>query len=241
MGWTRYIDRRGNVKNRARRKQWMLDTFGDGTRVPCTHCKKKLSYAKLQADRIKRLDYRRSNLRAGPVIASAANRNRLVSRGKWTMVEQQQKRKHLDEQNRFGYMKRGRQSGCLECSVQIEQQDIRVFDNVEKNGPYCLMCAKRKLAVEQIEEAAQKASRIETILPKLEHLESRLVELDRKMDSLLNRLGDAPDRVELIRLLSDHRRLIIDAVVGVSPKQSNFEPEQSYDEPVFSLQQDQVR
>lgn len=56
-------DRRGNARNRAARKVWMLATFGDGTTAPCVHCGDVLSYASVQADRIvPGGSYRRSNV-----------------------------------------------------------------------------------------------------------------------------------------------------------------------------------
>lgn len=45
-------DKRGSSADRARRKQWLLDAFGNGLTVRCTHCNKTLDKAKLEADRI---------------------------------------------------------------------------------------------------------------------------------------------------------------------------------------------
>ncbi len=43
---------RGNNTDRRNRKLWILKTFGDGKKVPCVHCGKKLTYDTLTVDRI---------------------------------------------------------------------------------------------------------------------------------------------------------------------------------------------
>lgn len=45
-------EKRGNSYDRKARKLWMLSTFGDGTKCPCTHCHAMLGYAEVEADRI---------------------------------------------------------------------------------------------------------------------------------------------------------------------------------------------
>lgn len=56
-------DRRGNSKDRAARKIWMLNQFGNGHSVDCRHCGTSLDYANVQADRIiPGGSYRRSNV-----------------------------------------------------------------------------------------------------------------------------------------------------------------------------------
>lgn len=45
------IDPRGNNRDRARRRLWLLATFGDGERCPCFHCGAELTYATLETDR----------------------------------------------------------------------------------------------------------------------------------------------------------------------------------------------
>jgi 5-methylcytosine-specific restriction endonuclease McrA len=45
-------DKRGSALDRRRRKQWLLDTFGDGTRVRCVHCRGWLTPGTVQQDRI---------------------------------------------------------------------------------------------------------------------------------------------------------------------------------------------
>lgn len=49
-------DLRGNANDRRRRKQWLLDTYGNGATVPCyraaTHCGEyTLTFATLTVDR----------------------------------------------------------------------------------------------------------------------------------------------------------------------------------------------
>ena len=45
-------DKRGPARARRRRRQWLADTFGDGTLVPCTWCGLTLSIFTLQVDRL---------------------------------------------------------------------------------------------------------------------------------------------------------------------------------------------
>ena len=45
-------DKRGSSADRARRKQWLLDAYGDGNTVPCWHCGDRLTKAALEADRV---------------------------------------------------------------------------------------------------------------------------------------------------------------------------------------------
>lgn len=56
-------DRRGNTRNRAARKLWLLGTFGDGVTCDCAHCGRELTYDTVEADRIvPGGSYRRENL-----------------------------------------------------------------------------------------------------------------------------------------------------------------------------------
>ncbi len=43
---------RGSAKSRRDRKQWLLDTFGDGTFVDCHFCQIVLDFGTLTVDRI---------------------------------------------------------------------------------------------------------------------------------------------------------------------------------------------
>lgn len=43
---------RGSAEQRRARKQWLLDTFGDGTWAPCSHCEVILDWGTLTVDRI---------------------------------------------------------------------------------------------------------------------------------------------------------------------------------------------
>lgn len=61
---------RGSSYDRRRRKQWLLDTFGDGTTVVCSFagCNKILTFATMTVDRypLAGIDggrYRRGNIR----------------------------------------------------------------------------------------------------------------------------------------------------------------------------------
>lgn len=59
----RATDRRGNNRDRAARKRWMLDTFGDGYWCDCYHCGRPLEYDTVEADRIiPGGSYRRDNI-----------------------------------------------------------------------------------------------------------------------------------------------------------------------------------
>lgn len=43
---------RGSAAERRRRKQWLLEQFGDGTFAPCTYCKDELDFGTITVDRI---------------------------------------------------------------------------------------------------------------------------------------------------------------------------------------------
>lgn len=69
-------DRRGNNRQRARRKQWMLDTFGDGRTCPCTHCGARLDYPTIESDRIDPDGpYRRENVQPSCRFCNASRSN----------------------------------------------------------------------------------------------------------------------------------------------------------------------
>lgn len=42
---------RGSAKQRARRKQWLLDTFGNGVEAKCSHCPAVLNFSTINVDR----------------------------------------------------------------------------------------------------------------------------------------------------------------------------------------------
>jgi hypothetical protein len=44
--------KRGNNKDRAARKRWMLRTWGDGAKCPCIHCGCIVDYDTVEADRV---------------------------------------------------------------------------------------------------------------------------------------------------------------------------------------------
>lgn len=45
-------DARGNSRDRAARKLWMLATFGNGAECECVHCGDTLNYETVEADRV---------------------------------------------------------------------------------------------------------------------------------------------------------------------------------------------
>jgi hypothetical protein len=72
-------DKRGNSTDRAARKAWMLNTFGDGTHVACVHCGVSLTSVTLQADRIvPGGTYRRSNIQPSCASDNRARSNNVT-------------------------------------------------------------------------------------------------------------------------------------------------------------------
>ncbi|MCO7195044.1 HNH endonuclease [Pseudonocardia sp. McavD-2-B] len=71
---------RGNVQDRARRRAWLLATFGDGQTCPCHRCGLTLDDSTITVDRIvpgiEGGTYRRSNIRpaCGPCNSEAGAR-----------------------------------------------------------------------------------------------------------------------------------------------------------------------
>ncbi len=51
MSARRSGDARGSARARRIRKQWLLDTFGDGTTAPCGFCGAALTFETLTVDR----------------------------------------------------------------------------------------------------------------------------------------------------------------------------------------------
>lgn len=75
MRSSRIHDKRGNSRDRARRKQYLLDQFGDGTHAHCYRCGKLLSYDTITVGRttpgstVGRIVERIFDLPAGSVTA----------------------------------------------------------------------------------------------------------------------------------------------------------------------------
>ncbi|ATN94049.1 HNH endonuclease [Mycobacterium phage Kumao] len=63
----RNTNERGGSKQRRARKQWLLDTFGDGTQAPCSDCGELVDFHTIFVDRIIPAHlggtYRRDNIR----------------------------------------------------------------------------------------------------------------------------------------------------------------------------------
>lgn len=71
-------EKRGNSRDRAARKRWMLATFGNGTTCPCVHCGTPLTYATVEADRIvPGGSYRRDNVQPACRADNLARSNHL--------------------------------------------------------------------------------------------------------------------------------------------------------------------
>jgi hypothetical protein len=71
-------EKRGNSKDRAARKTWMLQAFGNGQTCPCVHCGTPLTYATVQADRIvPGGSYRRDNIQPSCAADNRERSNRL--------------------------------------------------------------------------------------------------------------------------------------------------------------------
>lgn len=45
-------DKRGNSRDRKRRRQWLLDEYGDGVTAPCWLCDEPVNISTLEVDRI---------------------------------------------------------------------------------------------------------------------------------------------------------------------------------------------
>lgn len=76
-------EKRGNSKDRAARKMWMLKSFGNGETCPCVHCGTKLTFVTVEADRIiPGGSYRRENVQPACRRCNLARSNDL----NWTPV-----------------------------------------------------------------------------------------------------------------------------------------------------------
>lgn len=74
---------RGSAQDRRRRKQWLLDTHGDGERVACWYCEALLTLLTLSVDRIvpgcQGGRYIRSNIRAACLSCNSGHGGALRS------------------------------------------------------------------------------------------------------------------------------------------------------------------
>lgn len=69
-------EKRGNNKDRKRRKEWMLSHFGDGSTAPCAHCGTELDFSSIEADRIiPGGSYRRDNVQPACRFCNASRSN----------------------------------------------------------------------------------------------------------------------------------------------------------------------
>jgi len=64
---------RGNVYDRRKRRQWMLDAFGNGKTCPCHWCKRRLR--KPQADRYPRCGHMGGRYTRDNIVPSCADCN----------------------------------------------------------------------------------------------------------------------------------------------------------------------
>lgn len=72
-------EKRGNSLDRKRRKFWMLQHFGNGTTCKCAHCKSKLTYETVTADRIEPGGtYARGNIQPACIDCNRKRGNREV-------------------------------------------------------------------------------------------------------------------------------------------------------------------
>ena len=71
-------DKRGNNKDRKRRKEWLLSEFGDGETCNCVHCGKPLDINTVEADRkIPGASYARWNIQPADRHCNASRSNKL--------------------------------------------------------------------------------------------------------------------------------------------------------------------
>lgn len=79
-------NQRGSAKSRRERKQWLLDTFGDGTYAPCTYCQVELDFGTITVDRIvpgcEGGTYCRVNIRPACLTCNSLEGNALRERRK---------------------------------------------------------------------------------------------------------------------------------------------------------------
>lgn len=70
-------EKRGNSKDRAARKRWMLAQWGNGSQCPCVHCGVELVYETVEADRIvPGASYRRDNVQPACRACNLSRSNR---------------------------------------------------------------------------------------------------------------------------------------------------------------------
>lgn len=75
---------RGSADSRRVRKQWLIDTYGDGYTAPCSHCRVELDFGTITVDRIVPGilggTYVRCNIRPACMTCNSLDGNRLRER-----------------------------------------------------------------------------------------------------------------------------------------------------------------
>lgn len=78
------------------------------------------------------------------------------------------KRAYLDNNERFGFMVRGKEATCKVLSCTIRRDDARVFDNVDKSGPVCMTCAQQIIKGNPLEDIASELDRCAARIKRIE-------------------------------------------------------------------------
>lgn len=78
---------RGNSYDRRKRKNWLLNTFGDGRFVDCYRCGKQLRYESLTVDRVimgcDGGSYRRDNIRPACLHCNSSTGGAVGNERRW--------------------------------------------------------------------------------------------------------------------------------------------------------------
>lgn len=82
---------RGNSRDRQRRRQWLLDTFGDGATCPCHYCGELVDDVSITVDRIvpgaEGGRYVRSNIRPACSKCNTREGAKLGATRRWSPEE----------------------------------------------------------------------------------------------------------------------------------------------------------
>jgi hypothetical protein len=93
------------------------------------------------------------------------------------MVEQT---RFLDNQERYGFMRKGKPFSCNSCARHNTSNSPRLYDNDRKTGPICLDCAK-----------------IAVLTEKLTPVTPPVVELSPGIDELMQKLSELIEQLRL--------------------------------------------
>jgi len=94
-------------------------------------------------------------------------------------------RRFLDQDTeRFGFMGRGRACDCLSCTIRIEKDSPRFWDNKNSEGPLCTTCAKRILILGKPDSNVVDPAKFAALDKRTKDMMDGLLHISKQIDKL---------------------------------------------------------